>query len=1520
MPNYRPKKKAKQPVASGAAGMMTTTTSNTGSVSMHVSDSTNIAPMQVDSTTEGNAAAAVAAMSTSTALKKKVTRRQAVKNKLGKYAPPELSKPSSFGAYKQYVSDVVTKICDQGLAASPKPPPAGAVEQRAQDLEYCKSLAAQGRRTDYIRACLEGAAEALQRTVHIASLAVNAYIADAFKQVNLSNIGKHLEPTKQTKQTDPFVLGSNEIASLLRLCPRSPSLQVLKGESFVHKFYEKHLKHRLDPLRAELADHQGLSRMLEYVAITMATNLRVMTSTTFSNRIRAWARARLNALVSHYLGHLAIVKIYTTPKVRDASVEQVVSHAMGWIGPRFLDKKAPFREIGDATGATFSAYMHTRFQIKDARFKDSVAPIDWKSVWADLNSKVLDYFKTYLNDDWVASRRLMILRAVLRDVEVLEDEIQNKFRSENPGTRQQPPQLKNSSRRNEVKLKFDDFFSPNLFVKHGEMLTATRRFVINRFLVSDGISTSIISEYVPRDPESSQPPPPSPSSSSSSVAPPSSLSLSSSLSSSSSAPLAAPLPPPSSSAAAPAASRPSTRRNGPTRAAILERHDDPDNIFNAPDLQQLLDRNIRFLCTIDFNRKNYLVLRIAPLDKSYEYTGDEPTSKRGRKLVHDGVIFLKISKKEYKRVRCISRYNRIREQLEDQERCQRKRHGQMDIFANPPSIKGTSVQLVWHRIAFLAETDTTQADTTQPNTTQPNARKPNAQETKATSSESAGKGCRFGMLMQFYARHVFRRLRMESFSAKQKWPIHVQDRIYDAIQRLRPDWKVRNPRKCRDQDNPRILFAVGDGNFKHNSAGHITMPTATPLFESFRALGEAGYWVDEYNTSKCCSRGGLEMEQGLKHKNAQPLASAAAAQKERKASKIIKRRAKELTKYARNRIRQNEKRIEQLLQTRPILPQRPISREVAECAIRFALVDVARQHKEGSKDEYGAALDFARRLQASLDAALQSAAQDATAPPERLVRKRQSPRVGADRRLSCFPPQSLQHGTDPLVASNYNAKDLISPWGLRYCPGCKTLWCRDKNAVINMALRVLFYLNQPQQFDKEGKPMPKQDGPPHLALGGRDGQDVEKPGKSNGTAGDENKNAYDDDGIDDNDDDVSDNDNDDDDKGNEDGDDEDDDEENEDGEYDEDDDDEDEDVDEDNNDDDDFHLHSSSAGKKRGPSRASQRIRRDNPAKMQELLFDPEDIAATAAAAAAAATAAAAAPDDDEAFDPVGREDTGFDFAADSGPSLATIYEIIVAVPLVELEAQASDSLRGRLRAHYASMTPEQRDQRVQLWRAIYEAMSAEHREQMMQVWAHGNPRANETQEQMSARRKYIIEYHRRRRANMTPEQREANRKRRRELYKIRPPKMTPEDRAKRTQKQRERRAQETPEERERRRQKQREYDQRKLDKRLREQREGISSQATLVLVGGNAAVGSLLDQGTPVHWRKRVRTTNDLMQFKAEQHALDNPAAEPKVGLLDDPSDPGKRNQLRETAEKLARDAALMLLLQSEDSFLSIE
>ncbi|KAL2915475.1 hypothetical protein HK105_205091 [Polyrhizophydium stewartii] len=1119
MPNCRPKKKAKQPVASGAAGMITTTTSNTGSVSMHASDSTNIAPMQVDSTTEGNAAAAVAAMSTSTALKiamclqqpapcprkKRATRKQAVKNKLGENAPPELSKPSLFGAYKQYVPNVcveggrsphfithtlgasryvpnvVTKICDQGLAASPKPPPAGVVEQRAQDPEYRKSLATQGRRPDYIRARLGGAAEALQRTVHIASLAVNAYIAEAFEQVNLDNIGKHLEPTEQTEQTDPFVLGSHEIRSLLRLCPRSPSLQVLKGKSFVHTFYEEHLKHRLDPLRAELADHQGLSKMLDYIAITMATNLRVMTSTTFSSRIRAWVRARLNALVSHYLGHLAIVTIYPTRKARDASVEQVVSHAMGWIGPRFLDKKAPFREISDATRTTFSAYMDTRFRIKDARFKDSSAPIDWKSVWAALNSKVLDYFvpihaferivaekqrdrpkndeaskKTYLNDDWVASRRLMILRAVLRDVEVLETEIQNKFRSENPGTRQQPPQLKkwalapvagyvpgsfrfpdetlqifaneySSSRRNEVKLKFDDFFSPNLFVKHGETLKTTRRLVIKRFLVSDGISTSIMSEYVPRDPE-----------------------------------------------------------NGPKKAAILEHHDDPDNIFNAPDLQQLLDRNIRFLCTIDFNRKNYLVLRIAPLDESSEYTKVKPTSKRGRKLVRDGVIFLKISKKEYKQVRCISRYNRIREQLEDQERCQRKLHRQMDIFADPPSIKGTSVQLVWNRIAFLAETDTTQADTTQADTTQadttqPNARKPNAQETKATSSESAGKGCRFGMLMQFYARHVFRRLRMESFSAKQKWPTHMQDRIYDTIQRLRPDWKVRNPRKCRDQDNPRILFAVGDGNFKHNSAGHITMPTATPLFESFRALGEAVYWVDEYNTSKCCSRCGLEMEQGLKHKNAQPLASAAAAQKERKASKIIKRRAKELLKYARNRIRQNEKRIEQLLQTRPILPQRPISREVAECAIQFALVDVARQHK-GSKDKYRAPLDFASRLQASLDAALQSAAQDATAPPERLVRKRQSPRVGADRRLSCFPPQSLQQGTDPLVASNYNAKDLISPWGLRYCPGCNILWCRDKNAVINMALRVLFYLNQPQQFDEEGKPMPKQDGPPHLRL------------------------------------------------------------------------------------------------------------------------------------------------------------------------------------------------------------------------------------------------------------------------------------------------------------------------------------------------------------------------------------------------------------------------------------------------------
>ncbi|KAL2915865.1 mRNA splicing protein [Polyrhizophydium stewartii] len=63
-----------------------------------------------------------------------------------------------------------------------------------------------------------------------------------------------------------------------------------------------------------------------------------------------------------------------------------------------------------------------------------------------------------------------------------------------------------------------------------------------------------------------------------------------------------------------------------------------------------------------------------------------------------------------------------------------------------------------------------------------------------------------------------------------------------------------------------------------------------------------------------------------------------------------------------------------------------------------------------------------------------------------------------------------------MVARNCDARNLPMPWGLRHRGQCDTIWCRDKNARINMHLRAMFYLRQPQQLDAEGITL-REDGP-----------------------------------------------------------------------------------------------------------------------------------------------------------------------------------------------------------------------------------------------------------------------------------------------------------------------------------------------------------------------------------------------------------------------------------------------------------
>nr|KAJ3421388.1 hypothetical protein HK105_003702 [Polyrhizophydium stewartii] len=175
-------------------------------------------------------------------------------------------------------------------------------------------------------------------------------------------------------------------------------------------------------------------------------------------------------------------------------------------------------------------------------------------------------------------------------------------------------------------------------------------------------------------------------------------------------------------------------------------------IGNMPDYNELVHLGFHFVCTMDFNRKNYVMIRIVLIDPNCEYPGEKSKTKRGLKKVHHRAIFVKISKAEFKRARCIHQHQQVREHMQARERRQRKRDGKIDIFTDMPSIKGPSIANAEKLFEFLA-----------------------ADCLPVTGDMFDGKGCRFGELTRYDARHIFRLMHMEAYSAKQRWPAHVQD-------------------------------------------------------------------------------------------------------------------------------------------------------------------------------------------------------------------------------------------------------------------------------------------------------------------------------------------------------------------------------------------------------------------------------------------------------------------------------------------------------------------------------------------------------------------------------------------------------------------------------------------------------------------------------------------------------------------------------------------------------------------------
>ena len=159
---------------------------------------------------------------------------------------------------------------------------------------------------------------------------------------------------------------------------------------------------------------------------------------------------------------------------------------------------------------------------------------------------------------------------------------------------------------------------------------------------------------------------------------------------------------------------------------------------------------------------------------------------------------------------------------------------------------------------------------------------------------------RFAKCMAFYARQKFRWLRMQSYSAGQRWWIYVQDKIYRVLHNagkvafardpecslaqlrllehprkrpshvfkrhrdpLCPDRWVEQPFNPPRAPAPRLCIVLGDGSFQHNSVGHITMPTGSRMLRELRRLGEYIRWVDEFRTSKRCAECGNDLQPAI---------------------------------------------------------------------------------------------------------------------------------------------------------------------------------------------------------------------------------------------------------------------------------------------------------------------------------------------------------------------------------------------------------------------------------------------------------------------------------------------------------------------------------------------------------------------------------------------------------------------------------------------------------------------------------
>jgi hypothetical protein len=265
------------------------------------------------------------------------------------------------------------------------------------------------------------------------------------------------------------------------------------------------------------------------------------------------------------------------------------------------------------------------------------------------------------------------------------------------------------------------------------------------------------------------------------------------------------------------------------------------NYVEDMSFEQLEEMNVQMVAAIDENRKNPFIV-VARLLRHMNDRYDDPEMQE---IHRKRDIIIRFSKRELKHKYGLKRQARVRENL---AKAEFPSLPAAHAFLSPPSIKGTSTQLLQNYWTFMNRMTTD------------------------------GRFTHLDRCLEFYGMILFRRLRMESYSNRQRWWSYVRNRIYTTINSAyleheglpsdsnRP-FTLPQPQGFQppaDYDpyvSPRILFAVGDGSFRHNSRGHLAMPGGEKLRKELTRLGELVGSVCEHNSSKCCCECGQVTQQ-----------------------------------------------------------------------------------------------------------------------------------------------------------------------------------------------------------------------------------------------------------------------------------------------------------------------------------------------------------------------------------------------------------------------------------------------------------------------------------------------------------------------------------------------------------------------------------------------------------------------------------------------------------------------------------